>query len=70
MGKRGKNTLVVGKVMLQKFGLALLVKVGIPSFRESGGSTLRGNMGAKRIYVVCVHGPFATLGGKGEEEYP
>ena len=46
------------------------MRVGIPNLRESGGSTLRGEMGAKRIEVVCVCGPFASWGAKGEEEYP
>jgi hypothetical protein len=59
----------MGKVILHIFLLVLLVRVGIPNLRESGGSTLRGNLGA-RGFMVCVHGLFAAPGDKGEEEYP
>jgi len=43
------------KFMLQKFGLVLLVRVGIPILRESGRLTLRGKLGARLFYgFVCV----------------
>jgi len=45
---------VMGKVMLQNFGLVLLVRVGIPNLRESGDSTLRGELGARGFMVVCM----------------
>ena len=38
--------------------------------KESGGSTLQGEMVATGFMVVCVHDPFAVRGAKGEEEYP
>jgi hypothetical protein len=37
--------------------------------RESGGFTLRGDLGA-RGFCLCVCGPFTDQGDKGEEEYP
>jgi hypothetical protein len=46
------------------------VRVGIPKLRESGGSTLQGELGARGFLVVCVCGPFVARGAKGEEEYP
>jgi len=47
---------VMGKVMLHKFWLVLLVRVGILSLRESGGSTLWGKLGAWVFFwlVVCM----------------
>ena len=38
--------------------------------RESGGSSLQDELGARGFMVVCVHGPFAAQGSKEEEEYP
>jgi hypothetical protein len=57
-------------VMLPKFfDCVLLVRVGIPSLRKSGSSSLRGKLGAiVSWFLVC--GPFAARGAKGEEEYP
>jgi hypothetical protein len=63
-------TLVMGKVMLHNFSLVLPARVGIPILRESGGSTLRGNMGARGFLVVCVHGPFAARGLRGKMSTP
>jgi hypothetical protein len=45
------------------------MRVRIPILRESGGSTLRGELGARGLPVVCVSGPFIDRGAKGEEEY-
>jgi hypothetical protein len=45
------------------------VRVGIPILRESGGSTLRGKLGARGFLVVCVWS-LCSSGGYGEEEYP
>jgi len=43
------------------------VRVGIPSLRERGGSTLRGTLGASVFLWLCVHGPFVTQGAESEE---
>jgi hypothetical protein len=45
--------------------MVLLVRVGIPSLRESGVSTLRGKLRDRGFLVVCVSGPFAAWGAKG-----
>jgi hypothetical protein len=58
----------MGKVMMHNFLLVLLVRVGIPNLRESGGSTLRGELGARGFMVVCV-APLWLRGDKEEEEY-
>jgi hypothetical protein len=45
------------------------VRVGIPSLRESGGSTLRGKLGARGFLVVCV-APLRLEGLRGKKSTP
>jgi len=63
-------TRVMGKVMLQKFWLVLLVRVGIPSLRESGDSTLRDKLGARGFMVVCVSPLCGSRGIRGKKSTP
>jgi hypothetical protein len=46
------------------------VRVGIPSLRESGGSTLRGKLGARGFLVVCVCAPLRLGGLRGKKSTP
>jgi hypothetical protein len=46
------------------------VRVGIPNLRESGGSTLRGKLGARVYLWFCVRGPFAARGIRGKKSTP
>jgi hypothetical protein len=45
------------------------VRVGIPSLRESGGSTLRGKLRARVFLVVCV-APLRLGGLRGKKSTP
>jgi hypothetical protein len=45
------------------------VRVGIPNLRESGGSTLQGELGARGFWL-CVCGPFVARGAKGKKSTP
>jgi hypothetical protein len=59
-------TLVIGKVML----LVLLVRVGILSLRESGGCTLRGELGARGFLVSVCMAPLQLGGLRGKKSTP
>ena len=54
--------MVMSNLMLQNVSLVLLVRVWIPNLRESGGSTLQGELGA-RGFSLCVHMAPLWLGG-------
>jgi hypothetical protein len=68
VGEKKIITLVMGKVMLHIFWLVLVVRVGIPSVKESGGSTLWGKIRAKIFFwFVCGSFVIAVQGAKGNK---
>jgi hypothetical protein len=46
------------------------VRVGIPSLRESGGSTLRGKLGARGFWLCVCVAPLRLGGIRGKKSTP
>jgi hypothetical protein len=60
----------MGKVMMQKFLTGFTCESWDTQLEREWWLYLARHMGARGFLFVCVRGPFAAWGAKGEEEYP